>query len=94
MLFRSTYTLDTSSYNVPYNVTDGDVNNGTTFYKLKTQKGSEVADLFLSTSYFTPITIGQISEVVSTLRAQLFEFKLNFTNYEVSIDLSKIKVRF
>lgn len=90
----SSYTLDTSNYNVPYNVTDGDVNNGSTFYKVKTQKDNQVADLFLSTSYFAPITIGEISSFVSSIRAQLFEFKLNFTNYEVPIDLTKIKTRF
>ncbi len=90
----STYTLDTSNYNIPYNITDGDVNGGATFYKVKTQKDNEVADLFLSTSYFAPITIGEISSFVSTLRAQLFEFKLNFTNYEVPVDLTKIKTRF
>ena len=90
----STYTLDTSNYNIPYNITEGDVNGGATFYKVKTQKDNEVADLFLSTSYFAPITIGEISSFVSTLRAQLFEFKLNFTNYEVPVDLTKIKTRF
>jgi len=90
----STYTLDTSSYNVPYNVTDGNVNGGATFYKVKTQKDNEVADLFLSTSYFAPINIGQISTFISSLRAQLFEFKLDFTNYEVPIDHTKIKTRF
>ena len=90
----STYTLDTSNYNIPYNINNGDVNNGVTFYKIKTQKDNEVADLFLSTSYFAPINIGQISSFVSSLRAQLFEFKLNFTNYEVPVDLTKIKTRF
>ena len=64
------------------------------FRSQKTQKGNDVADLFLSTSYFAPITIGQISDLVATLRARLFEFKLDFTNYEVPVDLTKIKIRF
>jgi hypothetical protein len=90
----STYTLATSNYNTPYLITSGTVNLNVYFYKIKTQKENTVQDLFLSTSYFAQLTIEQISNFISSIRANLFEFRMNYLNYVIPIDQNKIKIRF
>lgn len=90
----STYVLQSTSYNTPQKVNSGDVNNKSTFYLTKVLKGSTVSDRFISTSYFAKLKIDQISPFISSLRANLFEFKLNYLNVLDALDLNSIHLRF
>lgn len=90
----STFELQTSPSGTSYKTIGGNVNNKSYFYKEKIAQNTEILEKFISTSFFCPITVDEISPFVASLRAQLFEFRLNHINYDQDIDQSSINIRF
>ncbi len=90
----STFELQSSPTGTPYKVVGGDVNNKSYFYKEKIAQNTEILEKFISSSFFCPITVDEISPFVASIRPALFEFKLNHINYDEVIDQSSVNVRF
>ena len=90
----STYQLQTISPEEPLRTISGNVNKYSVFYKTTLSKNNEILTKFISASYFTQLTIDQISPFISSIRPTLLELKLLSTNSEDVLDLNNIKVRF
>ena len=90
----SNYVLQTTAVNEPLRVISGDTNIYSVFYKTTIIQNNIITTKFLSASYFSQLTIDEISPFISTLRPTLLELKLISTNYEDVLDLDTIKVRF
>lgn len=88
------FQLQTSATDTPYEVVSGNVNLYSTFYKIQTKVGNVLNNRFVSTSYFCQMNIDQISNFISTIKPSLFEFKMNYLDFDNSIDFDSVKVRF
>ena len=88
------FEIQTTAFDVPYKVISGTVNKYSTFYKIRTNVGNLLNDRFVSTSYFSQLNIDEISTFISNINPSLFEFKLNYLDYENPIDLDSINIRF
>ena len=90
----SGWTLQTYDINVPLRCTGGTVNINTNWYKVNIADGDSVVQKFISTTFFNKITIGQISSFISSIKPHLFEFKMNWKDFQKSFKYDEIRVRF
>lgn len=90
----SGWSLQTYDVNVPLRCTGGTVNSDTNWHKVNIADGENVVQKFLSTTFFTKITVGQISSFISSIKPHLFEFKMHWNDYQKSFKYNEIKVRF
>jgi hypothetical protein len=90
----SGWTLQNYDLSVPLRCTGGSVNINTNWYKVDIADGESVVQKFISTTFFSKITIGQISSFVSSIKPHLFEFKMNWKDYQKPFKYDELKVRF
>jgi len=88
------WSLATTAYSVPFKVLQGTINANTYWYKTRIPVNGEILDRFVSTTYFKNITVGEISPFYSTTKPGLFEFKINWEDYDTPFPMDQIKVRF
>jgi len=88
------WSLQSYDINVPLRCTGGTVNINTNWYKVNIADGENVIQKFISTTFFSKITVGQISSFVSSIKPHLFEFKMNWKDYQKSFKYDELKVRF
>ncbi len=90
----SGWTIQSVDINVPYRCVGGSVNINTNWFKINIAEGENIVQKFISTTYFSKITVGQISSFVSTIKPHLFEFKMNWKDYQKSFKYDEVQLRF
>ena len=90
----SGFAITTTDYNVPLRVTGGTINANTNWYKSNVTFNGNLVDRFISTTFFKSITVGEISNFISTTKPKLFEFKLNWNGNDKSFPMDELKIRF
>jgi hypothetical protein len=90
----SGFAITTTSYNVPLRVTGGTINANTNWYKSEVTFNGNLVDRFVSTTFFKSITVGEISNFVSSTKPKLFEFKLHWNGNDKSFPMEELKIRF
>ncbi len=90
----SGWTLQTYDNNATFRCTAGTVNANTNWHKVNIADGEDVVQKFLSTTFFSKITVGQISSFISTIKPHLFEFKLNWKDNQNPIKYDELQLRF
>jgi hypothetical protein len=88
------WSLQNYDLSVPLRCNGGSVNVNTNWYKADIADGESVVQKFISTTFFSKITIGQISSFVSSIKPHLFEFKMNWKDYQKSFKYDELQVRF
>jgi hypothetical protein len=90
----SGFAITTTGYDVPLRVTGGSINSNTNWYKSNVTFNGNLVDRFVSTTFFKSITIGEISNFVSSTKPKLFEFKLHWDANDKSFPMEELKIRF
>ena len=90
----SGWSLQSYDVNVPLRCTGGTVNINTNWYKVNIADGDDVVQKFISTTFFSKITVGQISSFVSSIKPHLFEFKLHWEDSQKSFEYDEVQLRF
>ena len=88
------WTLVSALYDAPFKVVQGTVNANTYWYKTRIPVNGEILDRFVSTTYFKNMTVSEISPFISATKPGLFEFKVNWEDYDTPFPINDIKVRF
>ncbi len=90
----SGFAITTSDYFSPYKVTSGTINANTNWYKDNVTFNGNLVDRFVNTTFFKSITVGEISNFVSSTKPKLFEFKLNWNAYDKDFPMNELRIRF
>jgi hypothetical protein len=90
----SGFAITTTNYNVPLRVTGGIINANTNWYKSEVTFNGNLVDRFVSTTFFKSITVGEISNFLSSAKPKLFEFKLHWNGNDKSFPMEELKIRF
>jgi hypothetical protein len=90
----SGWSLQPYDVGVPFRCLSGTINENTNWHKINIADGDEVVQKFLSTTFFTKLTVGQISSFVSSIKPQLFEFKMHWKDYQKPFKYDEVRLRF
>ena len=90
----SGFAITASDYFNPYKVTSGTINANTNWYKDNVTFNGNLVDRFVNTTFFKSITVGEISNFVSSTKPKLFEFKLNWNAYDKDFPMNELRIRF
>lgn len=90
----SGFAITSTGYDVPLRVISGTINANTNWYKSNVTFNGNLVDRFVSTTFFKSITIGEISNFVSSTKPKLFEFKLHWNANDKSFPMDELKIRF
>ena len=90
----SGFAITTTNYNMPLRVTGGTINANTNWYKSEVTFNGNLVDRFVSTTFFKSITVGEISNFLSSAKPKLFEFKLHWNGNDKSFPMEELKIRF
>ena len=90
----SGFSITTTDVDVPLRITGGNINANTNFYKSEVSFNGNLVNKFVSTTFFKSITVGEISNFITTTKPKLFEFKLHWNGYDKPFPMDELKIRF